>query len=228
MRSPQHLPCAKNARSMHDTVCHAWSNAHEHHILTTSVTAKASREHKDMYKRRIVCSKRKPQDAPRGIHCGKENIENSMTKPAYRKTQSCRHIEARRARLLLLLTAGRTPVQLLFHKEKEGLRTDAGLRKHKYRSQVHVRSSAAEGSRLASRAKSEASEGIAGRGAGRRTAYVVNHPTIDQDLEALGQEHRANLSVLTCLRISEKPVAPASIFFMYLRDKYEARALRFW
>ena len=101
-------------------------------------------------------------------------------------------------------------MQLLFHKEKEGLRTDAGLRKHKYRSQVHVRSSAAEGSRLASRAKSEASEGIAGRGAGRRTAYVVNHPTIDQDLEALGQEHRANLSVLTCLRISEKPVAPAS------------------
>ena len=98
MLSPQHLPRAKNARSMHDTVCHAWSNAHEHHILTTSVTAKASREHKDMYKRRIVCSKRKPQDAPRGIHCGKENIENSMTMCACRKTQMLRtHRSAARA-----------------------------------------------------------------------------------------------------------------------------------
>ena len=119
------------------------------------------------------------------------------------KRHRCRQIEIAAALLLLLLAASCMPLQRLFHKEKEGLRTDAGLRKHKYRSQVHVRSSAAEGSRLASRAKSEASEGIAGRGAGRRTAYVVNHPTIDQDLEALGQEHRANLSVLTCLRISE-------------------------
>ena len=174
MLSPQHLPCAKNARSMHDTICHAWSNAHEHHILTTSVTANASREHKDMYKRRIVCSKRKPQDAPHSIHCGKENIENSMTKPAYRKTQSCRHIEARRARLLLLLTAGHAPLQLLFHREKEAVRTYAGLRKREKRSPVHDRWSAAEGSRLTSRTKREASEGIGWRGAVRRTAYVVN------------------------------------------------------
>ena len=43
------------------------------------------------------------------------------------------------ALLPLLLAAGRTPLQLLFHEEKEGFRTDAGLRKHEKRSRVHVR-----------------------------------------------------------------------------------------
>ena len=159
---------------MHDTLCRAWSNAHEHHILTTLVTAKASREHNDMYNRRTVCSKRKPRVAPRGIHCGKDNIENSMSISAYRETQCCRHIRLRRARRLLLLTAGRAPLQLLFQMEKEAVRTYACLRKRGKRSPVHVRWSAAEGSRLASRTKSEVSEGIAGRGDARRTAYVVN------------------------------------------------------
>ena len=202
MLSPQHLPCAKNARSMHDTVCHAWSNAHEHHILTTSVTAKASREHKDMYKRRIVCSKRKPQDAPCGIHCGKEKIENSMTTPAYRNTKSCRHIEARRARLLLLLTAGRAPLQLLFHREKEAVRTYAGLRKREKRSPVHDRWSAAEVSRLATgqRARDRKVSG----GAGMRGAQLT--ASIDPKLTKSSKPSEVDLELKT-------PVNPAEMYF---------------
>ena len=87
MLSPQHLPCAKNALSMHDTICHAWSNAHQHPILTTSVTTEESCEHKDMYKRRMICSQTMLRDARRGIHCGNDDIENSMSMCAYRKTQ---------------------------------------------------------------------------------------------------------------------------------------------
>ena len=33
---------------MHDTVCHAWSNAHEDPILTPSITDEDTRENKDM------------------------------------------------------------------------------------------------------------------------------------------------------------------------------------
>ena len=98
MLSPQHLPCAKNARSMHDTICHAWSNAHQHPILTTSVTTEESCEHKDMYKRRMICYQTMLRDARRGIHCGNDDIENSMSMCACRKTQMLQtHLIASRA-----------------------------------------------------------------------------------------------------------------------------------
>ena len=71
-----------------------------------------------------------------------------------------RQIEIAAALLLLLLAAGRMPLQRLFRKEKEVIRTYTGLRKHEYRSRVYVRSSAVEGSRLASKAKSDGSDGI--------------------------------------------------------------------
>ena len=126
--SPQHLPCAKNARSMHDTICHAWSNAHQHPILTTSVTTEESCEHKDMYKRRMICSQTRLRVAPRGIHCGKDDIENSMSLSAFRETQCCSLISLRRARRLLLLSAGRAPLHLLFQMEKDAVRSYACLR----------------------------------------------------------------------------------------------------
>ena len=159
---------------MHDTLCRAWSNAHEHPILTTSVTMEESCEHKDMYKRRTVRSERKPLSAPRGVHCGVRTTENSMATACSLKRRGCGPIEIEGARLLLLLTAGRAPLQLPFQMAKEAVRAYTGLRKHRKRSPVRVRWSAAEGSRLASRTKSEASEGIAGRGDARRTAYRVN------------------------------------------------------
>ena len=148
MLLPQHLPCAKNACSMHDTICHAWSNAHEHHILTTSVTAKASREHKDMYKRVSARSTLLPLSAQKRVNCSGDTIENSKaTAGSFRRyADDTSRIPA--ALLPRLHAAGRTPLQRLFHQEKEAIRTNTGLRKHRYRSREHVRSSAAEASRL--------------------------------------------------------------------------------
>ena len=82
------------------------------------------------------------------------------------------YIEIDEALPPLLHAAGRAPLQHLLREVKEGLHAYAGLRKHHKRSRVHVRWSAAEASRLASRAKSAGSEGIGWRGAVRRTAYV--------------------------------------------------------
>ena len=93
-------------------------------------------------------------------HGGVRIIENSMTTSRCMKRRSRKHIDIECARRPLLLAAGRAPLQHLFHKEKEAIRTYTGLRKHEYRSRVHVRSSAVEGSRLANKAKSDGSDGI--------------------------------------------------------------------
>ena len=115
MLSPQHLPCAKNARSMHDTICHAWSNAHEHHILTTSVPTEELQEHKDMRKCVLARSTLLPLTALCSVNSSKRNIENSMATASRLKRRGREHIEIDAALLPLLLAAGRTPLQLLFH-----------------------------------------------------------------------------------------------------------------
>ena len=109
---PQHPPCAKNARSMHDTICHAWSNAHEHHILTTSVTAKASREHKDVYKRVSARSTLLPLTALCSVNSSKRNIENSMATASRLKRRGREHIEIDAALLPQRLSPRADPVRL--------------------------------------------------------------------------------------------------------------------
>ena len=144
---------------MHDTVCHTWSTAHEDPILTPSVTHEDAREYKDMRKRVSACSTGLPLSITRIVHGGVRIIEKSMTTSRCMKRRSRKHIDTECARRPLLLAAGRAPLQHLFHKEKEAIRTYTGLRKHEYRSRVHVRSSAVEGSRLANKAKSDGSDG---------------------------------------------------------------------
>ena len=117
---------------------------------------------------------RKAAERTGRVHCSDDTIENSMAITCCMKLRANNTSKFDAALLPLLLAAGRTPLQRLFHQQQEAIRTNTGLRKHRYRSREHVRSSAAEASRLTSRTKSEASEGIAGRGDARRTAYRVN------------------------------------------------------
>ena len=73
------------------------------------------------------------------VHCSDDTIENSMAITCCMKLHANNTSKFDAALLPLLLAAGRTPLQLLFHEEKEGFPTDAGLRKHEKRSRVHAR-----------------------------------------------------------------------------------------
>ena len=74
--SPEHLPFAKNACSMHDTLCHARSIAHEYPILTPSVTAEDPQDHNDMRKRVSARSTGLPLSALRSVNSSNQHIKN--------------------------------------------------------------------------------------------------------------------------------------------------------
>ena len=112
---------------MHDTVCHAWSTAHEYPILTPSITTEDAQDHKDMRKRVSARSTRLPLSALCIVNCSDRTTENSMTiSRSHDKTPPPTH-QGRRARLPLLLAAGRVQLQHLLLEVNEGLHVYAGL-----------------------------------------------------------------------------------------------------
>ena len=105
------------------------------------------------------------------VHCSDDTIENSMAITCCMKLHANNTSKFDAALLPLLLAAGRTPLQLLFHEEKEGFRTDAGLRKHEKRSRVHVRWSQQRRNGL--QARQRARDRTASKGPVRRGAWLT-------------------------------------------------------